>query len=641
MPTTVQEVLATLKQAACQENGQLAFAWQACPEALKQEHVELYQVYGKHAIGLEQPMHAFDMLSEGLARWPQDERLRYLSALALCRAGSTGAAQERVVALQQDLAPGAAIEIELLSLAGRIAKDQWDRLQPGDLRDAQGWRAVECYSEAFEASGEAFPGINAATMCLLMGDAQRAQRMAQKILEDQAGGDLDSYWTTATLGEACLLLRRFDEAVLWYQRAVSQMGGALGDLSSMRLQVQRLDGVLKLPSQVHEVLAGGQVLACVGHMIDASDREHARFPASLEDAVRTTIAARLEQLDARYGYVSLAGGTDILFAECMLERGAELHVALPFCREDFLKSSVQPGGSDWVQRFDQVLERATSLTYTTEEGYLGHAALFQYTSDYLCGAAQLRAERLGVPVCLLAVLDPLSPGGQGGTQMSLKAWGDARPSQVIDLSALRGEAARPGARALPVPPPPPALGSNERQVRSMLFTDVKGFSQLSEAQSPAFFSHVLGRMAAVLADSDAQPIFRNTWGDGLFLVFEEVQAAARFALNLRDAMRLTDWTQWGLPKELTIRIALHTGPVFPCMDPIIEQQNFFGAHVNRAARIEPVTAPGQIYVSEAVAALLRMSGGLSYDFDYQGRVALAKDYGVTPLYRLRRRGELE
>ena len=106
-------------------------------------------------------------------------------------------------------------------------------------------------------------------------------------------------------------------------------------------------------------------------------------------------------------------------------------------------------------------------------------------------------------------------------------------------------------------------------------------------------------------------------------------------------MRETDWTQRGLPASLTIRIALHTGPVFPSFDPIIERTNYFGTQVNHAARIEPVTAPGQVYVSEPVASLLRLDEQLEYAFDYLGRVDLAKAYGQAPLYRLRRQGELE
>ena len=37
-----------------------------------------------------------------------------------------------------------------------------------------------------------------------------------------------------------------------------------------------------------------------------------------------------------------------------------------------------------------------------------------------------------------------------------------------------------------------------------------------------------------------------------------------------------------------MRIGLHTGPVFEDYDAIIGRNNYFGSHVSRAARIEPV-----------------------------------------------------
>jgi len=38
----------------------------------------------------------------------------------------------------------------------------------------------------------------------------------------------------------------------------------------------------------------------------------------------------------------------------------------------------------------------------------------------------------------------------------------------------------------------------------------------------------------------------------------------------------------GLPHNLTIRIAVHAGPVYVSFDPVIRQMTFTGAHVSRA-----------------------------------------------------------
>jgi class 3 adenylate cyclase len=57
--------------------------------------------------------------------------------------------------------------------------------------------------------------------------------------------------------------------------------------------------------------------------------------------------------------------------------------------------------------------------------------------------------------------------------------------------------------------------------------------------------------------------------------------------------------------------------------------------VSQAARIEPVTPPGQVYVSEAFAAAAAARGVQVFTCDYVGRLPLAKGYGDYPLYHLR------
>ena len=68
--------------------------------------------------------------------------------------------------------------------------------------------------------------------------------------------------------------------------------------------------------------------------------------------------------------------------------------------------------------------------------------------------------------------------------------------------------------------------------------------------------------------------------------------------------------------------------------------NFFGHHVNNAARIEPIALPGCVYVSETVATLLSF-GGNDFDFEYVGKVELAKSFGSFPIYLLQRPGYID
>ena len=128
----------------------------------------------------------------------------------------------------------------------------------------------------------------------------------------------------------------------------------------------------------------------------------------------------------------------------------------------------------------------------------------------------------------------------------------------------------------------------------------------------------------------------NTWGDGLYFIFSGVQEADRFALDLRDLVVDTDWVALGLPVQLNIRIAVHAGPVYVNFDPVIRQLTFTGAHVSRAARIEPITKQGQIFSSEEFAALSAAANAAGFIPQYVGTTALAKDYGYARIYSLER-----
>src|SRR5262249_55182824 len=134
-----------------------------------------------------------------------------------------------------------------------------------------------------------------------------------------------------------------------------------------------------------------------------------------------------------------------------------------------------------------------------------------------------------------------------------------------------------------------------RVVRSMLFGDVRGFSKLTDAQLGPFVDVVLGAFASVLGRHPL--LYSNTWGDGLFVVLEDALSAADCALELQRAMAGIDLAAVGLPPHLALRLGGHLGPVYPGFDPVLGRRSFFGSHVARTARIEPITPPGAVYVT--------------------------------------------
>ena len=58
-----------------------------------------------------------------------------------------------------------------------------------------------------------------------------------------------------------------------------------------------------------------------------------------------------------------------------------------------------------------------------------------------------------------------------------------------------------------------------------------------------------------------------------------------------------------------------------------------GAHVSRTARIEPVTPPAEVYVTEQFAARLALESA-AFDCNYVGVMPAAKDFGVMRMYHL-------
>jgi class 3 adenylate cyclase len=119
------------------------------------------------------------------------------------------------------------------------------------------------------------------------------------------------------------------------------------------------------------------------------------------------------------------------------------------------------------------------------------------------------------------------------------------------------------------------------------------------------------------------------------MVIEDAVTAAAAALELSAMVTSTDWSRLGLPSDTNIRIAVHAGPVYEVADPITKHRGFAGMHISRAARIEPVTPPGEVYVSEAFAGLLEFDDHRDqFMCEFVGTVPMAKEYGRFRTYRL-------
>jgi class 3 adenylate cyclase len=624
----------------------------------------LYRTFALDLVKQGHPSLGLKLAREGLEcnRYEGDTVLQYTVALAYARGGNLTSAEE---ALQRILAPAARAggpppagitplqRVDIVALRGRLYKEAYRREKDPAKRHEPANQAADWYLRAADLPGaEGWTLVNAATMRRLAGNLKDTRDLARRAIERVKADGADDYWPQATLGEAHLLLGELDKAREHYRAAADLGGEQSGDLVSMLGNLQLLDdaGVKFDKAALVEKL--GRVVLFVGHRIDPPRRpgkaSPPRFPnlRSLAEKVKAEIKRRLEDLNVRCGFCSLAAGSDVLFAEAMQERNAELHVVLPFAKEDFLTTSVDyghaedPGLQKWRDRFHAVLGklRPDHLHYATEEPYLGTELLFEYGNTFFQGLGMLRAaQRLGKPVAL-AVLDPTAESLPGGTREFLDDW-ERRglTAEVIDLAALRGDAtAPPPAGRGPAVKPTPA--KMPRHIRSMLFADVASFSKMKEELAPEFFRKFPVAVARALKKAGKNILLANTWGDGFFGVFEHVRECADFALELVAGVRgALDWKGMGFPDANPIRVGLHAGPVFELEeDPVLKRNNFFGQHVNRAARIEPVTMPGSAFASEQFAALLTMAAPDRFRLEEIGVQQLPKKSGVVALYRIGR-----
>ncbi len=113
------------------------------------------------------------------------------------------------------------------------------------------------------------------------------------------------------------------------------------------------------------------------------------------------------------------------------------------------------------------------------------------------------------------------------------------------------------------------------------------------------------------------------------------------ASPVRHERELSGGEHLGLPADLTMRIGLHAGPVYLAREPVLGRVNYYGHHVNHAARIEPITTPGNVYASEQFAALITAEPQDRIECNYVGEIVLPKDFGSHPIYLVSRKDELE
>ena len=561
--------------------------------------------------------------------------IRYLRVLALARSGGSqravAEAEGLTASLNASLLPPALAE-DIAALSARIAKEhalQADRSE----RPALAAAAATAYEDVYRRLGRSYAGVNAATLWQIAGRTEHAHALAHSVLELVARetsaltGPTDAgyYWAWVTRAEALLILGDQAAAIAALTTAAIGAQDDLGAHATTRRQLRFLCHATGIdPEPIVAVLRQPDVVHFCGHMT-APPGSRSRFPHAQQAAVADQVRDRLRTRRVGFAHGSLACGADIIIAEIALELGAELHLVLPFGIEEFVAISVAPGGPGWTERFQHCLAAAASVTIASDSAYSGDAVLFAYAARIAMGQAMNRAASIDARVWQLAVFDGEEGSETGGTGHDIQQWRHAGgTAEIIAVSSTRAATTAP------------FISSSKRVIRSVLFGDFKGFSRLHDEHIKLFLATVMQPVAEVLDRYAEHVIVRNTWGDGLFLVMDDAVNGARCALDLQERLHSVDLSAAGLPADMGLRLGGHTAPLVPVYDPVLRAPMVMGRGLTRAARIEPRTPTGEVYVTAAFAALLRLEPECGVTPEYVGHLTTAKNFETTPMYLLRR-----
>jgi class 3 adenylate cyclase len=648
--TCLKNIHNLLRQSSPALLEQLLGHWQHRNYNLKPFSPQVHRLFADRLIKRGENILAYDVIQDGLRFWPRDVFLRQKKALVFARSGSTSKAEALLLELEKE----GKVNQETLGLLGRINKDYWEgESTPSGKKTKYLQRAFTYYHQAYKGrDGGYWSGMNVAVLALIKGDKQTARNTAVKVYEECTAVLKKQpreylHWVLATMGQACLIMENWDEALELLRQAVLAGRGEYGELISTARSIRLISEHMTVPSEILLQINMRYQAPCVavfaGHMVDQPGRPGTRFPQQIIPDVKKALKRQMKKLNTLIGFASAACGSDLIFHEALGELKGELYVVLPYDRDEFVNDSVALADSAfWKKKFERMVRRAKEIITVSHQKMEFGSASYEYANYVLNGLACLKARSLNTQLVPIAVWDGRAGDGPGGTESMVRSWRKQYPEVVIidplEIAAQKKIRIKTADAQIKKTASGGKIlnGFAKPEINALFFADVTKFSTLTDRQIPSFVHHFLGTVARLLEKGGYKPALKNTWGDGLYIVFKSIEKAGLFALDLCEVVEQTDWAGKGLNENTNIRIALHVGPVYPCIDPVTAVRSFTGAHVSRAARIEPITPPGNAYASLQFAAMAGYHNISSFTCDYVGRVPLAKGYGTFPLYHVRR-----
>jgi class 3 adenylate cyclase len=543
----------------------------------------------------------------------------------------------------------------IIANLGHIFKESWK--YSNHCRDLE--ISKELYLASFKKNKKTSTGMNAAWLSWLTGNDPLAKQLAAEVLKLLPPFGLEaSFGELVDLAEAQLLLGREDDACKLYEEAMKQNDNEnYISVVTVRQQLFFLrEAGFKIPHEALEILIPPTIVVFTGHAIDHPSFQISLFPQEIEEDVKRIIREKLQSINAKVGYSSASCGADIIFIEALQSLGGEINIILPFAISDFIETNVRHAGPRWEKRFEHALKNAHSVSFACEDRYLGHDMLYRFSNHVMHGSAVMRGKFLTTEPHLMAVWHSRTDSLPGGPADFIDRWTNISTLHLIDLDELgenndNAEKIDPSLvqqQNFSLSFDPFISKTPDRVIKSMMFSDLSGYSKLQDEHIPSFLDF-LEKLNGAIEKIGVSLESLNTWGDAVFAVATSAIEIADFGLRYCDIIENLGKKYPEFPFPIRARISLHSGPVFIAQDPFIKKVNFYGGHINRAARLEPVTAVGQVYATQQFIALLYgetnderneyVQKGLKYyekySTEYVGMISLAKSFGQQEVYHLR------
>ncbi len=528
-------------------------------------------------------------------------RLKQLFALAASKSGNPKLALDFLTTLYLSNAD----DSETAGILGGIYKELFKKLQDSKYAIL----SRDTYAKNFSATKNYYTGINAATMSAIAGKAVQGREIAASVIE-LIEPTATSVWEMATLGEAYLLTKNRDRSVEYYIKARQLAGNDWGKVLSVHSQLWLLNHYVPVPKEVLRIFAPPIVVAFAGHMIDAPNRATPRFPASIEGKIKDSIKSAIRTLHASIGYCSLACGADILFAEAMTEEGGEVHVMMPFSKNDFVNTSLLFAGEQWVTRFEALQQKFPS-TFITKDNYGANDDLFSLLGKVIFGAAVLRSQSYHQEPFLLTVLSEYDlKRREGGTRDTIQMW--PYPQRYTNIN-------------------PDVLYTASEIVPSA--TSITRQQQTVISNRPVLFTACFEMVDMLPMERERiEKLIKSLAGEEQlsFKVYEEQEESIVVGLETEIALMDIVKSVWNstapFKPEKPIRIGLHAAPVY-----VNSTENDINIRLLRA--ISKYAPKGSICSSLGFASVLALYPR-KFQLDYVGVIQLPDETESNGLYQV-------